>query len=356
MYTTSGRSGDRPPHQDLEGKSGTIENVAAPEPAYYVEFDNQEYNGWLYKSDLICLKTTTTTPAPPSPAGYTCSSWSPIDDKQGTNIMQGNFNSSIQQSLNDCANVCKNTNGCEGYSYGKKTNYCYLKKDISSFTVANKKTEDYFFCQVNARPQSTTPAPTTTTPAPTTTTPAPTTTTTQKPFTAPDIDNFITVGLGKCIPFKYENNNNKEQNNLSTYNSGLGAGSKKTHLLNKINGVADHTACGTKCYENIECHAFNYGTSGCVLYKNIDYLSDKTVYSDRNQFEDSKGTGTSNNTACYIKNVLNPPTTIKPSCNLSYIDFIWSDKKICNETKKKIKTNNSVKITKDTKYDSYLIV
>ena len=97
---------------------------------------------------------------PPSPAGYTCTSWSPTNDKQGTNIMQENSPSSIQQNLNDCANVCNETIECEGYSYGPQRRACFLKKDISSFTVNDRKPpsengEDFAFCQVNVRPTTT---------------------------------------------------------------------------------------------------------------------------------------------------------------------------------------------------------
>lgn len=387
------------------GKSGTIIEVMIMngwEPTRYrVKFSDSS-ESWVYETDLICPPATTVSKLGPTWGNNDFSKYYYTPDRkklfrnfmtkeqqnfEDTNFeyIKDNYCDDFGSSLDDsidieqmtaapaprpakeqdeqtsrvetCARVCYNDNNCVALTYSRTDNItrCFmykLKEGKTTFQFNNKESdpgydltqeqikEGYYnkcFKKIKFKKITTT-----------------TTTTTQKPFTAPDIVNFRTVGLGKCIPFKYEYNNNKEQNNLSIYNSGLGAGSKKTHLLNKISGVSDHIACGTKCYENIECHAFNYGTSGCVLYKNIDYLSDKTIYSDRNQFEDNKGT--SNNTACYIKNVLNPPTTIKPSCNLSYIDFIGSDKKVCNETKQKIKTNNSVKITKDTKYDSYLIV
>ena len=381
------------------GKSGTIIEVMIMnglEPTRYrVKFSDSS-ESWVYETDLICPPATAVSELGPTWGNNDFSKYYYTPDRkklfrnfmtkdqqnfEDTNFeyIKDNYCDDFGSSLDDsidieqmtapprpakeqdeqtsrvetCARVCYNDNNCVALTYSRTNNItnCFrykLKEGKTTFQF-NKESDpgygisddliqegNYIKCfkKIKFKP-TTTPAPTTTTPAPTTTTPAPTTTTTQKPFTAPDIDNFITVGLGKCIPFNYDKDPNKEHNNLSTYNSGLSEGSKKTHLLKIITGVADHVACGTKCYENTECHAFNYGTSGCVLYKNIDYLSDKTVYSDRNQFEDSKGEGTSNNTACYIKNVLNPPTTINPSCNLSYIDFIGSEKTLCNETKKK---------------------
>ena len=390
--------------QKFAGRSGTITDVLSGVGwiSYNVKLSDASANG-LYKNDLICPPPTAVSNLGSIGGNNDFSKYyyTPDRTKLFRNFMTkeqqnfedtnfeyikdnycNNFKSSLDESINieqmtsapwparateqdettsrveTCARVCYNDNNCVALTYSRleNTTRCVrykLKEGKRTFQFNNKESDpgygmtqdqikegSYNKCFKKIKFKKIT-------------TPAPTTTTTQKPFAAPIIDNFRTVGLGKCIPFKYDTINNKVQNNLSTYNSGP-ALNPKTHLLTTISGVADHMACGTKCYENIDCHAFNYGTSRCVLYKNIDYLIDKKIYSDRNLLDDSKGT--SNNTACYIKNVLNPQTAIKQSCNLSYIDFIGSDKKFCNETKQKIKTNNSVKIKTDTKYDSYLIV
>lgn len=87
-----------------------------------------------------------------SPPGYKCWDWVPNEDKQGTNINQGNTDYTKQDSLKHCATVCNKTSGCEGYSYGKTDQLCYLKKDIKSFTPNEKKLDTYNFCKKNCPP------------------------------------------------------------------------------------------------------------------------------------------------------------------------------------------------------------
>ena len=94
-----------------------------------------------------------------SPPGYTCTPWSPINEKQGTNIKQGGQGASKEDNLTNCAKKCNETTGCEGYSYGgPKNKNCHLKKGIPSFTIDDKKPAaksggiHFTFCKKNCPP------------------------------------------------------------------------------------------------------------------------------------------------------------------------------------------------------------